>query len=602
MIARFGLALPFALAPLAFASPQGGGAASGTGFPGLGVGHRPRVEIPWNRYYDTSELFGLLDRLEQAFPGYLSHEVIGHSVEGRELRVYTLNDPETGPAEAKPAMWVDANVHGNEIQGGEVAVYLVWYLLENDGHVQKVSDLLDRVAFYVQPSINPDGRDHWLHDAHSAHSSRTGYAPVDDDLDGAFDEDPPNDLDGDGHIVLMRKYVPGEGTHRLDPDDPRILIPVPPNDEGRRGDWVILGQEGYDDDGDGRVNEDGPGGYDMNRAWPALWQPEHVQYGAGPYPLFWPETRAVAEFLLAHPNVAAVQSFHNAGGMILRGPGAEEYGSYPSADVSVYDALGSDGERMLPFYRYMVIWKDLYSVFGGFVNWTYEGLGIISFTNELWTNRRNFPDGGNEPSEGPFRRGARRIGGGEQQWFDDHLLQGAGYVNWHPVQHPLYGEIEVGGFRKDVGRVAPTFLIEEMLHRNAMFCIDHASAMPEVVIESVEVSTPGDGLVAVDARFVNRRLIPTRTALAANKRVGRPDVFGLEGEGIEVLAGGFRSDRWRPERIELAEHEPARLVLERGIGSRDEVWVRWIVRGAGEARVFWSGEKGRDVESRVEIP
>ena len=32
-----------------------------------------------------------------------------------------------------------------------------------------------------------------------------------------------------------------------------------------------------------------------------------------------------------------MQSFHNAGGMILRGPGAENYGNYPRADVTVYD-------------------------------------------------------------------------------------------------------------------------------------------------------------------------------------------------------------------------------------------------------------------------
>jgi hypothetical protein len=64
------------------------------------------------------------------------------------------------------------------------------------------------------------------------------------------------------------------------------------------------------------VNEDGAGGYDMNRNWPADWQPEWIQGGAGPYPLNWPETRAIGDFLLAHPNVAALQSYHNAGGMM----------------------------------------------------------------------------------------------------------------------------------------------------------------------------------------------------------------------------------------------------------------------------------------------
>ena len=147
-----------------------------------------------------------------------------------------------------------------------------------------------------------------------------------------------------------------------------------------------------------------------------------MQRGAGPYPLYWPETRAIATFVLAHPNIAAAQSFHNAGGMILRGPGVEAYGAYPSADVRVYDEIGRDGELMLPFYRYMIIWKDLYSVFGGFVTWTYESLGIVSFTNELWTRRRSFPDSSRgvrsatDPirdtsiRRAPWSRGSRRRG------------------------------------------------------------------------------------------------------------------------------------------------------------------------------------------------
>ena len=33
----------------------------------------------------------------------------------------TINNPDTGPETGKPAMYIEANVHGNEIQGAEVA-------------------------------------------------------------------------------------------------------------------------------------------------------------------------------------------------------------------------------------------------------------------------------------------------------------------------------------------------------------------------------------------------------------------------------------------------------------------------------------------------
>jgi len=560
------------------------------GFPGLPAGAKPKVEIAWNRLGDYDEVYAHLDQLVAAYPQLLSMQVIGHSIENREMRVYTLNNSATGADSTKPAMWIDGNVHGNEVQGGEAVIYAAWYLLENYGHNERITQLVDGSAFYLLPMVNPDGRASWFRDAHNAHSSRSGRQPTDDDNDGLYDEDGPDDLDGDGDIVQMRKYVPGQGNYRLNPDDPRILDFVAPNDRGIRGDWLLLGSEGIDNDGDGRINEDPAGGYDMNRAWPAMWEPEHVQNGAGPYPLYWPETRCIARFVLDHSNIAGVQSFHNAGGMILRGPGAQVFGEYPRADIAAYDDLGADGEKMLPFYRYMIIWRDLYSVFGGFVTWTYESLGIMSFTNELWNGDQNW---GNRPEAGNGDQG--------DHFFDDRLLFGAGFVNWHKVQHPLYGEIEVGGFRKDVGRVPPTFMIEEMLHRNALFAIRHAEAMPKVAIVEPQVTDLGGGVRAIDVVFRNEHVIPTRTARAAEMKVGEPDVFSIEGAGIEVLAGGVRTDRFRPERIELAEREPARLLAERGLPSRGDVRVRWFVRGTGKATVAWHGAKARAASLSLDV-
>ena len=49
------------------------------------------------------------------------------------------------------------------------------------------------------------------------------------------------------------------------------------------------------------------------------------------YPFQLPEAKAINDFLMTHPNIAGVQSYHNNGGMILRGPGAEWQGEYPAA-------------------------------------------------------------------------------------------------------------------------------------------------------------------------------------------------------------------------------------------------------------------------------
>jgi hypothetical protein len=554
----------------------------------------PEVEIPWNRYYRHAELNAWMEALQQAYPGFVELEEIGRSHEGRPMVVMHLTNRATGAADEKVAMWVDGNVHGNEVQGGEAALYLAWWLLEHYDSNPRARALLDERAFYVLPSQNPDGRDHWFDAPNTGSSSRSGKKPLDNDRDGRVDEDGYDDLDGDGEIGSMRKRVPlGEGTHRLDPDDPRILVPVRGTEH--LGDWLMLGSEGIDNDGDGRVNEDGPGGYDMNRNWPSDWQPPHRQGGAGDYPLSYPETLAIAEFIRARPNIGAVQSFHNTGGMILRGPGDESVGPYPASDVRAYDALGEEGEAILPFYRYMIIWDDLYTVHGGFVNWTYEGLGIFSFTNELWASPQYF--------------GGERERAGDNWWVDnrknqlewnDSVLLGDLWIDWHEVEHPLYGTVEVGGFKRQHGRVAPSFMIEEMLHRNAMFCARHAEEMAAVEVESAVAEPAGDGLWRVTATLVNDRVLPSRSGWSARNSIGLPDRVTLEGSGVEVLAGGVLRDRWRPESFDMAEHEPHRIRLEDGVPGRGRVTLQWIVRGDGTMKVRYEAEKAADCERAVE--
>ena len=101
------------------------------GFPGLPVGHTPQVEIPWNRLYGVDELYGHLDRLVEAYPDLIERRILGRSIENRELRLYVIHDRTTGEDTDKPAMWIDGNVHGNEVQAGETVAYVAWYLLEN---------------------------------------------------------------------------------------------------------------------------------------------------------------------------------------------------------------------------------------------------------------------------------------------------------------------------------------------------------------------------------------------------------------------------------------------------------------------------------------
>ncbi len=536
----------------------------------------PKVEIRWNKYHDYAEATELLQNLAQAHPDLCQLQSLGKSFGGREMWVLTITNTKQGKEDEKPAFWIDGCIHANEIQATEVVLYTAWYLAESYGRSPQVKKLLDERVFYLMPIMSPDARDAHMAKANTTHSPRSGLRPVDDDRDGRTDEDGADDLDGDAHITQMRIKDPN-GRYKPHDDYSDLLVPV----EGdERGSYTLLGVEGLDNDRDGRVNEDGDGFYDPNRDWAWNWQPDYVQNGAHRYPFSILENRMVADFIRSHPNIAGAQSYHNAGGMILHGPGAKE-DRFEPADLAVYQLIGKRGEQLLPGYRLMNIAEDLYEVYGGEVDWLHEMQGVFTYTNELFTPFNFF----RKPSEeGFFGRQE------DQRAFEKYLLLGDGLVKWHEVDHPQYGKIEVGGPKKNWLRQPPSFLLEEECHRNMAFTLYHADQMPLVKVQSIETKELGDGLIEVTATIVNDRITPTHSAADVKNKITPPDTISIEGKDIQVIAGMYDSEQFfiRPE---VQKREPARIKVP-SIGGMRAVYVRWIVDGAGPYMVRVKSVKG----------
>jgi len=332
----------------------------------------------WSAYHSTERAYALLDGWAREFPQMTRLYSIGETLEGTSLLVLEITNKGTGEASEKPAYYYDGNIHSGELTAAEVALHFVWHVLSNYGKDPGITRLVDTRTLYVRPKFNPDGADIALT---TEQNLRSTPRPYDEDGDGLLDEDPGNDLDGDGSITQMRVRST-TGQWKVNPADPRVMVRRSPDEVS--GEFYELYSEGLDDDGDGRFNEDGVGGIDMNRNFPRNWGLEFEQSGAGPFPLSEPETRATIEFLSVHRNVTGLFHGHTAGGFLYRLPSTTSWDEFDRADQSLILELSrryetTTGQRAVPSYSDPRVHR-----YGTLISWGYWDFGVVGFVPEFW--------------------------------------------------------------------------------------------------------------------------------------------------------------------------------------------------------------------------
>lgn len=586
-VLRFSLVLLFAAAQFTGAVP---------------LEQKISVPLPFDHYYSYEEIVTALKALNQAFPELTKLEIIGKSDEDRAIYAMTVNNPKTGDALEKPGIYIDGNIHGNEIQGGEISLYLLNYLLTKYGENEEITKLVDKKCFYVVPIVNVDGRYHFFADPNTSSSSRGLRRPHDDDHDGLINEDFPDDLDGDGNICMMRKKDPF-GRLKTDPEDPRLMISVKP---GEKGEWTLLGMEGIDNDGDGRVNEDAEGYVDPNRNWGFDWMPEYVQSGSGDYPFSGVGIKALALWIRKHPNICMSWSFHNAGGMVLRGPTQKNLGEYPSQDVSVYDYLGEQAERILPGYRYLISWKDLYTTYGDSMEWMVAINGAYGFVGEVFmVSSETFKSikESKRPTELSEEEAMAMMRGSNEQElerlkFNDNLAMGELYKPWAAYKHPTYGDIEIGGWTKMSSRLSAPFMLKDLVHRNAMAVIFTAKHTPEVSLEVFETEKISGDLYRIRTRLLNSQAIPTMSYYAQKKKLFPKDMLLVSGKDAKVVAGGTLQDKYR-DLVSYKKHRPdVQFLFVPGFGKIEH---QFLVSGKGEVTIRYESRFAGSIEKTIKL-
>ncbi|HBY95275.1 MAG TPA: carboxypeptidase [Chloroflexi bacterium] len=471
------------------------------------------MELRFDTYYSNEALDERLHWLAERYPRLANLRSIGKSYEGRDLWLMTLTNTATGTDTARPAFWVDGNIHATEVTASMAALYLIHRLLTGYDQDPQITRLLDEQVFYILPRMNPDGAALALADHPRYVRSGTRPYPYEERQEGLH----PEDIVGDGHILQMRIPDP-TGDWKISERDPRLMVKRRLGEEG--GQCYRLFPEGLIEGYDGHIIKMARAleGLDFNRNFPQEWMPEGRQYGAGPFPTSEPEVRAVVEFITTHPNIGAGLTYHTYSRAILRPYGTKSDDEFPVEDLWVFKAIANRGSE-LTGYRNASVYHDFRyhpkeTIKGVFDDWIYDYLGNYAFTVELW----------DLPTAAGIKD--RKF----IEWFREHPLSddeailewidrqndGAGLVPWRPFDHPQLGPVEIGGWdmmytwrnpppRHLLGEIAP----------QSDFAIAFAALLPRLTWRAVELTPLGAGVYHLLAVIENQGFLPTHISQKA---------------------------------------------------------------------------------------
>ncbi len=517
--------------------------AAALGAPALGAQSSPAAQASAARYHDHAALGRALDSLQRAHPRLVQVTTLARSAGGRAVQAVRLGAG--GDVDARPALLVVANAYGPHVVGSEIALAAAQRLAARYGRDSAATRLLDDVTLYVIPRANPDAAEAFFQRPLAERA--TNGAREDDDRDGASDEDGPSDLNGDGVVTMMRVADPA-GEWMTDAADPFLMRRATAS-RGERGGWTVH-VEGVDDDRDERWNEDGPGGTDVNKNF--SYEYPWFTAGAGIHQLSSDEARAVTDFVVAHPNVAAAYvlgpqdnlirpwEFRRTTGIGGNPTGTSAGGPLQSIlqpDEAWFAEVGRRYRRATGQSR----GPTSAPLLGDLLSHLYYDMGRLAFGSYGWVMPEAPADTG---------RGATRAAPGDGQpdaladeraalrWLRANVPDAV--VEWRRVEHPDFPGrvVEVGGFRPYARLNPPAALLDSVLAAQTTFVTQLAGMLPRVALREVRVEPVGDRVFRVTAQVANDGFLPTQSAIGARVRWQRPVRVELRTAGDQQVASG----------------------------------------------------------------
>ncbi len=522
-------------------------------------------------YFEYDELTNYLQAMHLAYPHLTELNSMCKSQMGRDVWMFVINNPETGDPEDKPGFFLN-QIHSSEVIASMSCNYTIWHLLANYGKDAEITKIVDGVVWYIVPRLDVDGAEAYLTEKPAGEDPN----PVDSDGDFLFDEDPPEDVDGDGCLVQMRQMDP-KGEMKISEKDPRNMVRKAKDEIG--GIYYKIYSEGIDNDGDGKINEDSfSTRFLSNRNYPGNWRPQTVQRGGGKFPMEESITRAEVDFIANHPNIAIYVQHHCCGRVILTPPttapdkdfrykGDLELYKVASARclehsgwdlaTSVYDwnyppdtpnkkstqiyrdkegklknvPEGMDPESRFsePGLEFGVESEDCacengYFAWGSSLETTYNLFGIFSMGDEHW-NEPDYDKDGRVTSEELFK-------------WNDEEMDAKLFVDWHPYEHPTLGPVEIGGWLRNKTSPPEGELIQKECEMGNNFVVYLAGLVPKIEIGETELTDKKGGIYQLDIAVKNTGFLPTATEQAQALKIDESVLIEVSpDENLEIIYG-----------------------------------------------------------------
>jgi len=481
---------------------------------------------PLTGYSDYASLQKQLHEL--AASKFVTVESLGKTLQDRDVSLITISsDPKT--ANEKPAIAIIGGVDAGHLLGTEIALHIAKHLVADSKH-DETRDLLRNFTIYVIPRPSPDATEKCF--ALPRRRPQGNARKTDDDRDHTFGEDPPEDLNGDGVITMMR-VADAAGEYIAHPKDPRVLIKAD-RLKGEAGQYHLY-VEGVDNDHDDKWNEDAGDGVAFNRNF--TFKYPYFKAHAGPHQVSENETRAVADFLFDRTNIAAVLSFTPEDNLMQTWKTGKNPTRIPvfvdGGDLKYVASLAKD-------YRELLAEKNAPGPAkgsGSFSRWAYFHYGRWSLAARGWWVPKQTPADDKKKSDD--KRGADDLNA--LRWMDANNIDG--FAAWQSIDHPDFPgkQVEVGGFKPFWRDNPPATEIEALAGKHVRFLGKLVESMPKIAIHETEVESLGAGVFRVHAKVINTGYLPTSSELGRRSRQTQRVQIALDmPEGAELIRGPVR--------------------------------------------------------------